>query len=95
MSVVAYITRQAAFDYGYPPEVTTITLQGIEVEITELTDAQVAALSKLCAGFGVPFDPSHYLIDSFDLPKGWAQGWLGNSRRTIYVGCSPEGEVHS
>jgi len=60
-----------------------------------LTPEQVAALTKLCDRYGVKFDPAHY-YPPFDLPSGWVAGWVGGAvRRKLYVGCSPEGSVHS
>jgi hypothetical protein len=57
---------------------------------TTLTDAQRARLSNLCERYGVDFDVRNF-SPQFDLPDGWVAGWVG----TIYVGCSPEGDIHS
>lgn len=57
--------------------------------------AQEAALSDLCARYGVTYDPDHYK-PQFDLPKGYVAGWVGGpDARKLYVGCSPEGAVSS
>jgi hypothetical protein len=63
----------------------------------ELTLLQETALYALCERYHVPYDPSHYR-PTFDLPDGYVAGWVGGPEymaRTIYVGCSPEGEIHS
>jgi hypothetical protein len=65
----------------------------------ELTLLQETALYALCERYHVPYDPGHYR-PAFDLPDGWVAGWLGGTAQqkigpTIYVGVSPEGEVHS
>lgn len=64
-----------------------------------LTNAQEEALKALCARYNAPYNPDHY-VAAFDLPNGWVCGWVGGpahqeTKRTIYVGCSPEGEIHS
>ena len=55
-----------------------------------MTDSQIIALGRLCERYGVVFDSSNY-HPAFDLPTGWVAGWVG----PIYVGCSPEGDIHS
>lgn len=55
-----------------------------------MTDAQTTKLANLCERYGVDFDASNY-HPAFDLPAGWVAGWVG----PIYVGCSPEGDIHS
>ena len=55
-----------------------------------MTDAQFAALSNLCQRYEVDFDHLAF-HPQFDLPTGWVAGWVG----PIYVGCSPEGDIHS
>jgi hypothetical protein len=65
----------------------------------QLTMLQEAALSSLCERYEVEYHPDHYR-PVFDLPPDWVAGWVGgiaqqDVRRTIYVGCSPEGEIHS
>lgn len=62
-----------------------------------MTDAQELALRRLCDGYGVKFDADHY-HPQFDLPPGYVAGWIGGNvflPVTIYVGCSPEGEISS
>ncbi|HEY7348131.1 MAG TPA: hypothetical protein VH599_07395 [Ktedonobacterales bacterium] len=64
-----------------------------------LTETQERALGALCLRYHVEYNPDHYL-PAFDLPKGWVCGWVGGpalqeTRRTVFVGCSPEGEIHS
>ena len=55
-----------------------------------MTDAQRAALAQLCKDYHVQFDARAY-TPAFDLPDGWVNGWVG----PIYVGVSPEGNIHS
>lgn len=55
-----------------------------------MTPAQIAALLALCERFGVVFNPEAF-TQPFDLPRGWVAGQVG----PIYVGCSPEGDIHS
>ncbi len=64
-----------------------------------LTTAQEEALKAICQRYNAPYNPDHYL-PAFDLPEGWVCGWVGGSafqetHRTIFIGCSPEGEIHS
>jgi hypothetical protein len=64
-----------------------------------LTDAQREALTKCCERFKQPFREDDY-HPAFDLPTGWVAGWIGGwyedeSLRAIFVGCSPEGDIHS
>lgn len=65
-----------------------------------MNEAQVLALWRLCRRYGVPFREDDY-HPAFDLPAGYYAGWIGGSnhaiapRATIYVGCSPEGEISS
>ena len=62
-----------------------------------MTQEQINTLQILCRSYGVAFDPSHYLVypsDSSMMP-GWAEGWVGGSPGTLYVGVSPEGASHS
>jgi hypothetical protein len=65
----------------------------------QLTLLQDVALSSLCERYAVAYDPRHY-GPAFDLPPDWVEGWVGGpeiqqTHPTIFVGCSPEGEVHS
>jgi hypothetical protein len=57
---------------------------------------QERALRNLCERYKVPFDPSRYFSD-FSLPKGHVAGWIGEPQAagSIYVGCSPEGQISS
>jgi len=61
-----------------------------------VTDAQIVALAKLCDRYRVPFDMRKF-THTFDLPQGWVAGWVGGDDKPggIYVGCSPDGEIHS
>lgn len=69
-----------------------------------MTSAQIAALSNLCDRYKVEFDPMHYATQ-FDLPSGYVGGWIGGpnhssldpmiDKPTLYVGCSPEGDISS
>jgi hypothetical protein len=65
----------------------------------ELTLLQEAALYAICERYSVAYQPEHYR-PTFDLPEGWVAGWVGGIEQqkvqpTIYVGCSPEGDIHS
>ena len=80
---------------GYRPGKVT------DDEIAALTDAlrqttvQHAALAKLCERYGVPFDAAHY-HPAIDCEPGWLEGWLGGTESlTLFVGVSPNGEIHS
>jgi hypothetical protein len=55
-----------------------------------LTAAQHKRLRQACADYAAEYDPANYQ-PTFDLPTGWVAGWVG----PIYVGCSPEGDIHS
>lgn len=59
-----------------------------------LTVAQRDALKALSDRYKVQFDVEHY-HRAFDLPEGWVEGWVGGTHDTIFVGCSPDGEIHS
>lgn len=64
-----------------------------------MTTAQIAALTDLCDRYKVPFDPEAFHTQ-FDLPPGYVAGWVGQpdfagNPGSIYVGCSPEGEISS
>ncbi len=66
-------------------------------EAPRITEAQEDALTALCGRYGVEYDAAHYW-PAFDLPEGWQAGWVGgpdNAEDTIYVGCSPDGEISS
>lgn len=60
---------------------------------------QQAALRGLCRRYNVAFVAEHYR-PQFDLPDDWVAGFIGGwaiqkEHPTLYVGCSPEGEIHS
>lgn len=55
-----------------------------------LSHAQVVALENLCWKYKDTFDATNY-THPFELPEGWVAGWVG----PIYVGCSPDGEIHT
>lgn len=74
-----------------------------------MNDKQREALAALCARWGgpesggVPFDEAHYYASgrSSAYGEGWLfEGWVGgydfqSTRRTLYVGCLPDGSIHS
>lgn len=62
--------------------------------LATMTPAQTAALLALCERYSVQFDPSDY-APQFDLPEGYVAGWVGGGQDTIYVGVSPDGDVHT
>lgn len=71
---------------------------------SRMTNAQRDRLWQLCARYNVPFREDDYLLSSKQsgIGAGWVEGWVGGrdgsgitSRKTIYVGVSPEGESHS
>jgi len=55
-----------------------------------LTREQEYAIRDLCRRYRVAYIPSAWTAQ-FDLPDGWVAGWAG----PIYVGISPEGNIHS
>lgn len=69
-----------------------------------LNMVQQAALWGLCSRYDVEYQETDYLVypaNSVMMP-GWAEGWIGGFQHaagtehpTIFVGVSPEGEVHS
>ena len=63
----------------------------------ELNPAQEAKLRNLCDRYNVSFDPAHYMVypATSSMMAGWAEGWVGGSNNTIYIGVSPEGDSHS
>ncbi len=68
----------------------------------QLNEAQQTALQGICDRYGVGYNPTHYLVYPADavMMPGWAEGWVGGAdiqqeHRTIYVGCSPDGEINS
>ena len=56
-----------------------------------MTEAQKDALQRLCDRYKVEFK-EHEFHPGLGSPDGWVEGWIG---KHIYVGCSPEGEIHS
>lgn len=60
-----------------------------------LTREQRIALARLSERYGVDFDPMDFST-AYDLPDKWVNGWVGGfEQQKLYVGVSPEGEVHS
>lgn len=67
-----------------------------------MTEEQRAALKRLCESYHVEYRDEDYL-PAFDLPPGYVAGWIGGNEhngtragfKTLYVGCSPEGEISS
>ena len=55
-----------------------------------MTLDQEHALAAKCRDYKVAYIPGSFK-PAFDLPDGWVAGWIG----PIYVGCSPEGAIHS
>lgn len=67
---------------------------------TKMTQEQFDKLSDLCRRYDVKMHISDYVVNHENSPftPGWAEGWVGGqtrSKRTLYVGVSPEGESHS
>lgn len=74
-----------------------------------MNEAQRKALQDICQRYGVEFREEDYLVfpPTSSMMAGWAEGWVGGEAHarhraghilpstTIYVGVSPEGEVHS
>lgn len=59
-----------------------------------MNDKQREALQRVCENFHAEFKEEHYSPEPF--MDGWFGGWIGGVRdQNIYVGVSPEGEVHS
>jgi hypothetical protein len=56
-----------------------------------MNETQRDALKKLSDGYKVRFDEAAFIVNPFDQPPGFVSGWVG----PIYVGCSPEGQIHS
>lgn len=65
--------------------------------MAEMTPAQEEKLRFLCDRYSVSFDPAHYMIypETSSMMRGWAEGWVGGSEGTLYVGVDPEGRSHS
>ena len=67
-----------------------------------LTPQQASSLEAICLRYTVKYNPSDYFVYPADstMMAGWAEGWVGGreiqaERPTLYVGVSPEGEVHT
>jgi len=65
-------------------------------------EAQERALRAACERYRVEYRAEHYFVypDDSSMCPGWAEGWLGGTEiqatdSTIYVGVSPEGDIHS
>lgn len=71
-------------------------------ELPRLNESQELALQGICERYGVSYDPDDYLVwpsDGSYMP-GWAEGWVGGHQiqaehSTLYIGVSPEGQIHS
>lgn len=65
--------------------------------MAQMTPAQEEKLRSLCERYNVAFDPTHYMIypETSSMMRGWAEGWVGGSSDTLYVGVDPEGRSHS
>jgi hypothetical protein len=68
---------------------------------SHLTDAQVEAIERIHKRYGgVEWHPRDFW-HTFDLPDGWVAGWVkrkdrsNGPERALYIGVSPDGEVHS
>lgn len=71
-----------------------------------LTEKQESALRNICERYHVDFNPEHY-PPGWDLPPGYVNGWVGGithstkfssvtgDKVTIFIGCSPDGEISS
>tara|TARA_Y100000310_G_C20352542_1_gene655075 strand:- start:119 stop:298 length:180 start_codon:yes stop_codon:yes gene_type:complete len=59
-----------------------------------MTGKQIKSLRSICDRFEVEFDSNNFPeAGNLDgLPDGYVCGWVGTS---IYIGCSPEGEISS
>lgn len=58
-----------------------------------MNEKQRQALKIRCERFNVEFNEEHYHERN---GNGWVEGWIGGpENRKLYVGVSPEGEVHS
>lgn len=60
-------------------------------DLQVMTDKQVVALRTLCKRYDKTFDPTAFK-PAFDLPPGYVAGLIGN---TLYIGCSPDGQILS
>lgn len=64
-----------------------------ETKNQQMNDKQREALRDLASRYNVDFDESKFFVykASSTMMPLWAEGWVG----PIYVGCSPEGQIHS
>ena len=62
-----------------------------------MNEAQRNALKNICERYRVTFKEEDYTVypASSSMMAGWAEGWVGGMLNTIYVGVSPEGQIHS
>lgn len=60
-----------------------------------MNDKQRQALANLSERYNVNFSES-FFFKSFDCGPNWVEGWIGGpTEQKLFVGCSPEGEIHS
>lgn len=60
-----------------------------------MTEKQETALRAVCERFKKPFRKDDY-SPGIGCGDGWLEGWVGGTPlNSIYVGCSPEGRIHS
>lgn len=60
-----------------------------------MNSTQRDALIRICERFEVEFEEEHY-HPAIGSPSDWVEGWVGGVEKgRIYVGCSPEGHIHS
>lgn len=62
----------------------------VKLGLDGLTGAQRDSLSELTARYNVAFQPSAFRPDS-TCGDGWVSGPVGS----IFIGCSPDGAIHS
>jgi hypothetical protein len=64
-----------------------------EAEENGQTEAQARALFAICERYKVTYRPGDYRPA---LPKGWVEGWVGGyDAAKLYIGCDPDGRIHS
>lgn len=61
----------------------------------EMTDKQREALESISSRYNTEFKEEYFLMNPFDLPKGWCSGWVGGPAEKLYIGCDPEGRISS
>ncbi|MBW4818730.1 hypothetical protein F6X56_14960 [Rhodococcus erythropolis] len=71
-----------------------------EPERYKINTAQEEALRNLCHRYGVEYRADDYYVYPPDagMTPSWAEGWVGgydDGQQRLYVGVSPEGEIHS